>query len=274
MQKFFSIIIPVYNVDSYIENTINSVIKQNCSNYQLIIIDDGSTDETCNICERLYENHKDHIIFKRCEHKGVSASRNEGLKIATGEYIMFMDGDDYLVKGALNYIYSILSDAYPDLLLFDFARLTFPDDFITNIDYNTNNILISTNEAINIKLKEKTIPCFASCIKVSMIKENNIIFDEDLTYVEDALFIFKCMLASNSIIYNNNILYLYLQRPDSLTHLIKVPSNIYAMEIKAWERIRKIISFDNSNKYLVNNRIKLIKEKYYKTKIKELIGII
>ena len=96
-----SVIIPVYNVEKYIKKTLDSVINQTYRNIEIIIIDDGSTDNTFKICEK-YQLNKNVKIIKQIN-KGVSNARNNGLKIATGEYILFVDGDDYIEKNTLKY---------------------------------------------------------------------------------------------------------------------------------------------------------------------------
>ena len=99
----FSVIIPVYNVEEYIEEAVNSLIQQSIGfedHIQIILIDDGSTDGSAAICETFAYNHPDNIVYVRKENGGVSSARNEGLKHAKGKYVNFLDGDDYWEKHA------------------------------------------------------------------------------------------------------------------------------------------------------------------------------
>lgn len=90
----FSIIVPVYNVEEFVHKTLSSVLTQNFNSYELIVVNDGSTDKSGEICYSLAQQYPQ-ITFVQTANSGVSAARNLGLKIAKGHYIMFLDGDDY-----------------------------------------------------------------------------------------------------------------------------------------------------------------------------------
>ena len=101
-----SIIIPAYNVSGYLPKCLDSVLDQTYSNFQAIIIDDGSTDESPNICDRYAE--KDHrFVVRHQQNAGLSAARNAGLKLAKGDYIFFLDSDDYLAEDCVEYLISL-----------------------------------------------------------------------------------------------------------------------------------------------------------------------
>lgn len=280
-KTFFSIIIPAYNVGDYIENTVNSILRQDDSDYQLILIDDGSTDHTADVCRKLAALHPETIEFLRCEHRGVSATRNEGLKRAAGQYVMFVDGDDFLKQGALKYLQAALSKDGPDLLCFGFERVRSSEEPSSEGVLSTEKTspervpedcsAVSVQEAIARKLGEKTIPCVAACIKNSLIKKNGIQFDEDLSYAEDALFLFRCMLVSGSIRQDETVLYCYLQRPGSATHLAHVPSGVFQMELKAWRRIKALLSAEPVLKRMAGVRMRQTGRRYWKRKIKEIL---
>ena len=91
----FSIIIAVYNKEKYIGQTIESILKQKYENYELILIDDGSTDSSYEICKE-YANKNKKIRFLHHKNEGVSVTRNRGLQVAKGEYVLFVDADDLL----------------------------------------------------------------------------------------------------------------------------------------------------------------------------------
>ena len=93
----FSIIVPVYNVEQYLENCINSVLNQSYRNFQLILVDDGSKDSSGEICDRFAQkDSRVKVIHK--PNAGVSAARNTGIDIATGQFICFIDSDDWIEK--------------------------------------------------------------------------------------------------------------------------------------------------------------------------------
>ena len=95
----FSIIIPAYNCDKYVDKTIKSVVQQNVhAEYEIIIIDNGSSNHTFDICQSYAQKYPFISFYNRLSNQGVSVSRNEGIKRAKGQYIMFFDSDDYYVK--------------------------------------------------------------------------------------------------------------------------------------------------------------------------------
>ena len=105
----FSIIIPVYNVENYLERCIKSALQQDCKETEIILINDGSTDGSLEICEK-YKNKYDNIIIISQENQGVSSSRNKGIINAKGDYIVFLDSDDWLVESSLDQVYEHMAD--------------------------------------------------------------------------------------------------------------------------------------------------------------------
>ncbi|MCC3356088.1 glycosyltransferase [Bacillus sp. REN16] len=114
---FFSIIVPVYNVDNYLRQCIDSIISQSFNDYELILVDDGSTDQSPAICDE-YANNNNKIRVIHKLNGGLSDARNVGIKNATGEFIIFVDSDDYIISNTLNNFYLILkNDYYADVLI-------------------------------------------------------------------------------------------------------------------------------------------------------------
>ena len=104
MNDLVSVIIPVYNGEKYIKKCIESILKEKIDDLEIIVINDSSTDSTL----KLLKEYKDRIIIKNNKKNcGVSYSRNYGLSIATGEYVMFVDSDDYLPDGSIKYLYDL-----------------------------------------------------------------------------------------------------------------------------------------------------------------------
>ena len=115
-----SVIVPIYNVEPYLVKCINSIVNQNTNNYELILIDDHSTDDSLSIAKQFEHNCRVKIIAKGTN-SGLSDTRNIGLKHSTGDYIVFLDSDDYIEDGALENIqYIISNNNYPDIVYFGF----------------------------------------------------------------------------------------------------------------------------------------------------------
>ncbi|HHP6435664.1 TPA: glycosyltransferase family 2 protein [Acinetobacter baumannii] len=114
-----SIIIPAYNASKTICKTLESLSKQNRSDFEVLIIDDGSTDDTYEIC-RDYINQKENFKLIKQKNKGVSSARNLGLRSASGDYIVFIDADNFLSNTAINEIYNHLYKNDSDIIFFDY----------------------------------------------------------------------------------------------------------------------------------------------------------
>lgn len=121
MEKI-SIIAPVYQVEKYIGQCIESVINQTFKNFELILIDDGSKDKSGNICDE-YAKRDKRIHVVHTENKGAASARNRGLDLATGKYIAFVDGDDYLAKNMLDKLYKVITQENCDVVVCDFLNL-------------------------------------------------------------------------------------------------------------------------------------------------------
>ena len=114
--KKISVVIPIYNVEKYLEQCIQSVINQTYKNIEIILVDDGSTDSSGNICDR-FEKEDNRIIFFHQSNKGLSDARNKGLKHAKGEYISFLDSDDYICENMLETLYGCLESTECDMAI-------------------------------------------------------------------------------------------------------------------------------------------------------------
>lgn len=135
----FSIIMPGYNVEDYIERAVNSVLNQSEKDFELIIVNDGSTDKTKEICDS-FKDKKIKVIHKK--NGGLSDARNEGVKKATGEYIIFIDSDDYWDKDLLKEISKSL-DNNPDIVRFQIRTI---DENNISVDYNEESFENKTGE--------------------------------------------------------------------------------------------------------------------------------
>ncbi len=258
---FFSVIIPVFNEEDYISETVNSVLGQTCPDFQLILVNDGSTDRTSEICRKFLQDDPGKIKLIEQGNKGVSAARNAGIEASEGQYLVFVDGDDLLDKKALELMKKSLLETPSEMLYCDFLK-TENHSSDSVLRSGKEAAMITAKECIISKLREDTIPVMAACYSRAMIKNNHIRFDEDLCFVEDALFFFSCVVESERIIYYPEILYYYLQRPDSVSHrkdhLMKEMGN----ELRAWRKIRQILPEDDEINALLLPRMRLIRISY------------
>lgn len=201
-----SVIVPVYNTEKYIERCIKSIFDQSFNDYQLIIINDGSTDNCDKIIRNLIKN-RDNIIYKKIKNSGVAHARNVGIKFATGDYITFVDSDDFLEIDMYKKLYEIAIKNNSEIVGCAYKKI-----------YKTHEKEIhpkNVNCYGTSLLKSKEIICNSNpytplkIFKRSLIVDNNIYFDEDLKIFEDLVFCYKLFLLSNKIYFVDEPLYNY-----------------------------------------------------------------
>lgn len=116
----FSIVIPVYNVKDYLEKCVESVLAQNCDDYEMILVDDGSTDGSGALCDTLAQRKPDHIRVIHKPNGGLGDARNVGLEQAKGEYLVFIDSDDYIAETMLQELSEKIEETHADIITFGF----------------------------------------------------------------------------------------------------------------------------------------------------------
>ena len=193
----FSIIIPVYNAESTLRRCLDSIVNRSFSDYELLLINDGSTDGSDAICREYAYKYKQIRYFSK-ENGGVSSARNIGLEQSHGEYILFVDSDDYVSE---NYFAAVSKAMYntPDLLMFgcrNFGVNTSERD--TGTFYE--NTEIGTAERISSAMRQYLFSSLCNkAFKRQLIEQNNLRFENDLSIGEDQTFIFTYAMHIKSI---------------------------------------------------------------------------
>jgi len=253
---FFSIIIPVYNNKNYIDKCIKSVISQKLKDIQLILINDCSTDGSKKICEK-YKKKFDLILINHKKRLGTAISRNDGLKLAKGKYIIFLDSDDYLLKKGLVKLKNIIiKNKFPNVILNNIKRNKIPT--------NNNHILKHFHDKIQKKNeflltlnKNKIIlyECWLFAISRKLVINKNISFQK-IRFAEDAFFVIKILLSMESILINRNEFLYHRSRGKSLKHTLGAEA-AYAWIIILIDlcRLFKIYSKNNVIKEYLKFRI-------------------
>lgn len=214
MEKpIISVIIPVYNAEKYLDECIQSVIKQKERNIEIIIIDDGSTDNSYNVCSK-YQKKDNRIKIYKQKNAGVSSARNLGIKKSIGKYLYFMDADDIIQTNIFT----------------DFLKLKINENslYVFGWEKYYKNSIIEKNDKISLKvlnnlkevlLLDSQISCFLfnKIYLRKIIIDNNIFFDENIHYCEDMKFNYIYINYIKSFSYNNKIYYYYRMRKNSAT---------------------------------------------------------
>lgn len=205
-----SIIIPVYNTSDFLSQCIESVIGHPYNNIEVLLINDGSTDQSGLICNE-YAEKDNRIKVIHQKNQGLSAARNTGIRHATGEYIYFIDSDDFLEKFDLQKVIDNISMSLTDIYYINFTENKSRD----SVSIEDSNYLYSYNleEFLqNVKFTGHVIRMF---IKKSILIDNHIFFDEG-KLMEDIAFTIDTLLHSRNILYDDRALYRYYMNPNSI----------------------------------------------------------
>lgn len=233
-----SIIIPVYNTEKYLSECIDSILNQSFADYELILVNDGSTDGCGDIC-RSYAQKDSRIVFLEQENGGVSGARNNGLSVAKGEYVLFCDSDDTMVSGTLDKIMSYVLEKNYDITMCTYI-MDFEDGsepFAEEIDFDESKH--SSMCAIISEYVRGIVPWSAcrNVIKRSIIEDNDIRYDESFSCAEDCDFYFKvCRFSASFGSINQPVIRYRAAREDSTSNTynktnIESTSRVY----KKWQ---------------------------------------
>lgn len=226
MNDLVSIIIPVFNSKNYIGDAIESAINQSYQDIEIIIVVDGSTDGSYEICKE-YANQNERISIVYQENAGVSRARNIGLERANGKYVVFLDHDDVMKPELVEKSIYKAQKQDADITKFSFEMI----DFIQNHskyrvkqyftdEYTKNDTLISKESVKN----DAYVFVWDALYKVDFIKKNNISFDENYkSGGEDIVFNWECTKYSPRICFMNDVLYTHFNRQNQSLSLIFTP---------------------------------------------------
>ncbi|MCQ2970881.1 Glycosyltransferase involved in cell wall bisynthesis [Methanobrevibacter gottschalkii] len=229
-----SVIVPVYNNCEYIESTLSSIINQNFDNFEIIVIDDGSTDNSLEIVkEKLSASDISYQIIHQ-ENAGVSCARNRGIEVACGDYLVFVDADDYISQNHLSELYNGETD-------FSLIQLVKREGNDLSIPYHFSESSISCNDFIKMELNMEIPFNFCQLMyKTDIVKKNNIKFTPNIIYGEDTEFALKALSFGDRISISNEVTYYYIQHEQS------------AIRTSEFKRFEIVGIFENLAQYYKN----------------------
>lgn len=282
----FSIIIPVYNAEKFVVDTLESVLNQSFKSFEIIIVDDGSTDDTLKILSNFHNNEKIRIVSLE-QNSGVSVARNKGLEFCKGEYVLFLDSDDFIVSVALQKLYSQIekSNGEIDMVSFGF-KMKYETKKVSYSNWMYNEVRFKSDQFLILLFQRKLYQCMCSFVcRNDIIKKNNILFDESTYYAEDQEFQFKCIASSNKIAYVAEELFVYNVRSGSAMesqYSFKNLSGFKAFDrlilffkdnkkvFKYFENYALYFYFSNIKKLVKANKIKVLPYHEYTGEINKL----
>ncbi len=214
MTKQITVIIPVYNGETCISNALDSLFRQSFSEYQIIIVNDGSTDHTLSVC-RKYQNRNDNITVIDKNNSGVSASRNKGLKQVDTPFVTFVDEDDTVKPNHLEILYKGITEYNADISItaLNYVAGGGYTGKTQNNSEDTGNIQIfGRDEAMLRALKSDEYKGFVwnKLFKTEIIRKNKICFDESISMKEDLLFTAEYLKYCTTAVYTDARTYNYI----------------------------------------------------------------
>ncbi len=208
--RLISVIVPVYNTEKYLRKCLDSLVNQTYKNLQIILINDGSTDQSGEICEE-YAKRDNRIIYKSVENGGVSSARNKGLALATGDYYHFPDSDDYLELDTYEYLLRLIDTHKCEAVNFE--------HFITYAEHEISHSMgddrygLFDNTASQINIMRGIQFCCNKFYSKEVI--SGLSFREDIYRGEDTLFAATALSRANNVWFDRRPLYHYVQSEDS-----------------------------------------------------------
>lgn len=255
-KNMVSIIVPIYNTERYLNRCIKSLIHQTYNNLEIILIDDGSTDHSLSLCEK-YANIDNRIIILNKKNSGVSDSRNKGLELSSGEFVMFVDSDDWMVKDGVENLLKGYLESKTDMIVGNFKNFSFK---ISKNLYSKNDMRISktNNKKELLKLLKYThlATPWGKLFKNSVISKNELSFETDIKYSEDSIFICNYLSNCDSLFCISNIVYNYNCINDESA------SRKHYLELPIW-----------LNKYLLTLHTLLVKWEINENSVNNLLSI-
>lgn len=211
-----SVIVPVYNVERYLPACLESIVQQHLSDYEVIMVDDGSTDGSGAICDEFAERYPQFKVIHK-GNGGVSAARNRGIEEAKGEYILFLDSDDFLVPDAIKPLLKLAKDN--ELNVLGFSYLTVPEDTTSapEVSFETPQKLEILNGYDYIARFNYTAQVWWYLVRRELIIKNNLLLPVGRV-LEEAAFNMRLFLKAERLAQVPNVAYCYRNRPSSIMH--------------------------------------------------------
>ena len=205
--ELVSIIVPIYNTEAYLQKCIDSLVRQTYPGIEIILVNDGSTDRSLQICNENAKQYGNIRVISQ-KNKGVSAARNRGISESRGQYITFVDSDDELCPDAIEAMHGIITDREADVVS---ASMTGDENFQ---DAGAHICKIWTGRKTEeLALREVSASACAKLFRKEPI--HGILFEEGKKINEDGFFVFECYMRQLKIVETDKVVYLYRKRRNS-----------------------------------------------------------
>lgn len=266
MEPEISIVVPVFNNEKYIERCIRSICNQTYTNIEIVIVNDGSTDSTRKICEQM-SSEDSRIRLLNIENGGVSNARNQGIEFSTGNYLMFVDADDYIEKDMCEFLLKIMNERHVDVVVSE--RII--EDMLGNLVHGAN---VKKARVVCFDEKFSFVASDICCVVTGILYRSSVLegirFDSHFFVAEDSLFFYMVLHKCKKYFITDKLFYHYVTYPESASHGM-IDQKKYT-EILAWNEIKKIVPKSNEVQYAtlcaaIEYRARLLFRKSYNSKL-------
>lgn len=206
MEKLVSVIVPVYNMADFVEPCVNCLLKQSYTSLEIVIVNDGSSDDTAKICESLAQKHPQISLINQ-ENQGVSMARNNGMKAAKGDYFIFLDADDTMPEGAVKALVEAAEANGADMTM---GKIS-PNEELPIGSFSGDEFLVKC-------LEDNPVAYYSvrTLYKRSFVED--LCFKKGFICGEDSFFVFECALKKPTVVTVDEWVYSYYIHQNSATH--------------------------------------------------------
>lgn len=225
-----SIIVPVYNVEKFLNRCVSSILNQTYKNYEVLLIDDGSTDASGRICDSISQNEEKVKVIHQ-KNQGLSGARNTGIQYAKGEFITFIDSDDFIDERYLQLLLENLINNDADISCCDYLRTAKTSVIKQNVD-KKNDIVLTADDIITFFLEKELVSACGKLYKKNIFNEIRFPIGK---INEDISTIFKVFMNAKCVVYSFEKLYYYYRNQESITKRKFTSKNMDLID--AWKEV-------------------------------------
>ena len=236
--ELISIIVPIYNTEKYLRQCLDSILNQTYTNFEVLLVNDGSTDSSGMICQEYVENDSRFRYFEK-ENGGASSARNLGLERSGGAYITFIDSDDWVEQNYLDVLYTALKENDTDVAISTYKRFaqdgvfylrsySREDDEFLNLGTRSRDSFLEILPRLG-ELDHSFYSISSKLIKREII--GNLLFDEQISYAEDLNFFFHLYLGVESVVFVRDYTYVYRTHDASTSQNVNELQALQELEI-------------------------------------------
>jgi glycosyltransferase involved in cell wall biosynthesis len=246
--KKISVIVPIYNAQTYLEKCIQSISNQTLKEIEIILVNDGSIDNSLEIC-RAYAKKDERIVVIDQENQGVSQARNNGMKVATGEYIGFVDPDDWIEEKMYENLYCKIKELQVPLCFCNYykeskrrkiKKFSFEEELLSKEDIKEKLICPMIGlDAIMPKYVYVMGSVWRCLYERDFLEKNEIIFPENISLMEDLVFNVEALLKCESVGIDHTPYYHYIKNPKSILHSYN--KKMWEDQVKVYERLEELL---------------------------------